>query len=105
MTAVTFFTEHEEIVGFYIAGHSTNDDKDVEGKTVCAAVSSAAYMTVNTVTEIIGAEVEADVEDGEMKIRLLNKIGESQEILKGFQLHIKELAKQHKQRIKVISEV
>ncbi len=105
MTAVTFFTEQDKIAGFYIQGHSTENENDIEGKTVCAAVSSAAYMTVNTITEIIGANVDADVIDGEMKIRVKTKIGESQEILKGFRLHITELEKQHKQRIKVISEV
>ena len=105
MTAVTFFTDNGNITGFYIAGHSTDNENDVEGKLVCAAVSSAAYMTANTLTEIILADAQISVNDGEMKLRLKSKISESQQILNGFKLHITELMKQNKKRIKVISEV
>ena len=105
MTAVTFFTDNGSITGFYITGHSTVDEKDIEGKLVCSAVSSAVYLTVNTITEIVGAGADINVTDGEMKIKLLDKISESQEILKGFKLHITELMKQYQNRIKVVSEV
>ena len=105
MTAVTFFTDNENIIGFHIVGHSTCSESDLEGKIVCSAISSAAYLTVNTISEIIGASVDADVTDGEMTIRLLDKISESQEILSGFKLHITELMKQYQNRIKVVSEV
>ena len=105
MTAVTFFTDRGNITGFYLFGHSTVNENDLEGKLVCSAVSSAAYMTVNTITEIIGANVDAEVNDGELRVKLLDKISESQEILNGFKLHIVELMKQYQNRIKVVSEV
>ena len=105
MTAVTFFTDNGKITGFHIVGHSTNSEKDIEGKLVCSAVSSAAYLVANTITEIIGAKCIANVSDGELELKLVDKISESQEILSGFKLHITELMKQYQNSIKVVSEV
>ena len=105
MTAVTFFTDDGKMTGFHIVGHSTNSEKDIEGKLVCSAVSSAAYLVANTITEIIGANCVANVCDGELELKLVDKISESQEILRGLELHISELVKQYQNRIKVVSEV
>lgn len=105
MTAVTFFTDNGRITGFHIIGHSTCNENDLEGKLVCSAVSSAAYLVANTITEIIGAKSIANVSDGEFELKLVDKISESQEILSGFELHISELVKQYQNRIKVVSEV
>ncbi len=102
---MTFFTESGKTVGFRLSGHATLDSMDVEGKTVCAAVSSAAYMTANTVTEIIGLEADASVDDGEMSFRIKNRSEKAQWMLEGFKLHITELAAQYPDRIRVISEV
>ena len=105
MTAVTFFTDNGRITGFHIIGHSTCNENDLEGKLVCSAVSSAAYLVANTITEIIGAKSIVNVSDGEFELKLVDKISESQEILSGFELHISELVKQYQNRIKVVSEV
>lgn len=105
MTAVTFFTDGRFLTGFRIVGHSSDSEKDVEGKIVCAAVSSAAYMTANTATEVLKATADAEVSDGEMTFRILDSVSETQGIMNGFRLHITELAKQYPKRIKVISEV
>lgn len=104
MTAVTFFTASGLLTGFSLTGHSTACESDTEGKIVCSAVSSAAYMAANTLTEIIGAKADITVEEGSMTVRLTDRIGESQEVLKGFRLHMTELAKQYQSRINV-SEV
>ena len=105
MTAVTFFTDNVKITGFHIIGHSTSSENDIQGKLVCSAVSSAAYLVANTITDIIGANCVVKVLDGELELKLVDKISESQEILRGFKLHIEELVKQYQNRIKVVSEV
>lgn len=104
MTAVTFFTASGKLTGFMLSGHATACESDIEGKLVCSAVSSAAYMTANTLTEIIGAHADITVDEGSMELHLSDKIGESQELLKGFRLHITELTKQYQSRI-IVSEV
>ncbi len=69
---------------------------------VCAAVSSAAYMAANTLTEVVGAKSEATAEDGKMRV-MLNQTNEQTEVvLKGLELHLKELSKQYPQNIKII---
>ena len=72
---------------------------------IWAAVSAAAYMAVNTITEILGEEVEADVDDGYMKISLCGNNKAATDILRGLELHISELSKDYPDFIKIITEV
>ena len=104
MTAVKFLYCKDMIKGFSVTGHSTKNSEDENGRLVCAAISSAAYMTVNTLTEIIMAECELSVEDGFLSVNLKNKISESQAIIKGFKLHIEGLCDEYNKNIKIESE-
>ena len=88
---------------FTIDGHSGSAESGQD--IVCAAVSSAAYMAVNTITEILGEDVEADVSDGYMKIRLCSGNQAATDILRGLELHISELSKDYPDFIKIITEV
>lgn len=105
MTEIKFYGKNGLITGYEISGHSTVSEHDTDGKIVCSAVSSAAYMAANTLSEIIGAETEAEVSDGYMSITVKSKISESQVILKGFLLHARELATDYRNYVKVYSEV
>ena len=105
MTEIRFVVDGKAITGFEISGHSSCSYDDFDGKIVCSAVSSAAYLTANTLSEIVGAMVEAEVDDGYMKIQVKSKISESQITLKGFLLHARELANQYRNYVKVYSEV
>ena len=105
MTEISFFEIDGLIVAFEISGHSTVSAEDTEGKIVCSAVSSAAYLTANTLSEIVKADVSADVSDGYMKIEVKTNISESQVTLKGFYLHASELANQYRNHVKVYLEV
>ena len=69
MISVEFFTtESGELIGFQIRGHAGG----IQGQDiVCAAVSSAAYMTANTITEILHVDASVAVaEEGEMYLRI-----------------------------------
>ena len=105
MTEIRFLKDNGSITGFEIKGHSTVSAEDTEGKIVCSAVSSAAYLVANTLSEIVKAEILADVSDGYMEIKLKSKISQSQVILEGFYLHASELANQYRNHVKVYSEV
>lgn len=105
MTEIRFFGSDGCITGYEISGHSTSSAKDIDGKIVCSAVSSAAYMAANTISEIVGAELDAKVSDGYMRIKLKSMISESQITLKGFLLHARELATDYRNYVKVYSEV
>ena len=105
MTRVKFLSKQESLYGFEIKGHSSSDCNDSEGKIVCSAVSSAAYMAANTITEIIGDECDADVQDAKMFFRVKNPGQNTIAVLEGFKLHITELSKQYSNRIRIITEV
>jgi len=105
MTKVRFFLQGSLIIGFEITGHSTTDESDDLGRLVCSSVSSAAYMAVNTLTEIVGAKVDAKVNDALMHVIVISKINESQITLAGLKLHMCELSKQYTTNVKVITEV
>ena len=94
-----------KLTGFRMFGHSTACEADEAGRLVCAAISSAAYLTANTLTEIVGAPAEIAVDDAKMELELSGKLEECQTILRGFKLHIEQLRAQYPQQIQVFSEV
>lgn len=105
MTEIRFFGQDGVILGYEISGHSTSSYDDTDGKIVCSAVSSAAYMAANTLSEIVGAKLDTDINDGYMLVKLMSSVDESQNTLKGFMLHSKELSKIYRNYVKVYSEV
>ena len=83
--------------GFEISGHSGMSKKGSD--IVCASVSSAAYMVVNTITDVLGVKTEIEIADGFMKIALTEKNGEAERLIKGFRLHIDGIAEQYPQYV------
>jgi hypothetical protein len=73
---------------------------------VCAFVSSACFMTANTVTDVIGLDADATATDGYMRLNIKESPTKAQDILNGMVLHLTELSKDYPDNIKVIiSEV
>lgn len=105
MTRVKFLSKQESLYGFEIKGHSSSDCNDSEGKIVCSAVSSAAYMAANTITEIIGDECETVVDDALMRVVVIAPSEFSHKVLDGLKLHLTELSNQYSNRIKITTEV
>ena len=105
MTCVKFLSNKESLYGFEIKGHRSFDCNDDEGKIVCSAVSSAAYLTANTITEIIGDECEIDVQDALMRVKVINPSQNTIVVLSGLKLHLTELSRQYSKRIKITTEV
>ncbi len=105
MTRVKFLSKSESLYGFEIKGHSSDNCDDFEGKIVCSAVSSAAYMTANTITEIVGDECDITVDDALMRVKVIAPSDKTVAVLKGLKLHLTELSKQYSNRIKITTEV
>lgn len=101
MVTVTLIRGGSVLRGFRIKGHAgfAAPGSDI----VCAAVSSAAYLTANTVTEVLGIDTKPKVSDSLMELVLTQPQAElAQTTLQGFALHIRELAKTFPQNIRVI---
>lgn len=96
------FCIREDSASFTIKGHSgfASQGEDI----VCAAVSSAAYMTVNTITEILKAEGSSKVKDGYLQFKVCGNSA-ARDIIKGLELHLTELSKDYPDYVKVTTEV
>ncbi len=89
------------LVGFHISGHAGYAEAGED--VICAFVSSAAYMTANTVTEVIGADAEAAAQDGDMFVRVSKKdAGRCREIFEGLKLHLLNTEEQYPDYLKVL---
>ncbi|MBQ5591060.1 MAG: ribosomal-processing cysteine protease Prp [Clostridia bacterium] len=102
MTKFVLYSKKEHFIGYEVSGHSTNNQNDDEGRLVCSAVSSAVIMAANTITDVLNLNADVKVDDGYLKLTVLNPNEESDVIIKGLQLHICELAKEHKGKIQII---
>ena len=103
MIQVRLFYQENLLAGYEISGHSTVDADDLDGRLICSTVSSAAIMTANTVTEIIGDRAEVGLDDGYLRLRCADP-ARCQTVLEGFQLHVSALAHEYPDRIKIITE-
>ena len=103
MIKVRFSVGDRQLNGFEISGHAlfAESGKDI----ICAAVSSAAYMAANTVTEVLSVEADAEVRDGYMKFSFSSGNSAAEAVLDGLELHLRELEKEYPKKLKVITEV
>ncbi len=100
MIRVKFLIGNKQLTGFEIKGHAMFAESGSD--VVCAAVSSAAFMAANTITEIIGAKADASAEDGLMRVSLNQSDEQTETVLRGLELHLTELSKQYPENIKII---
>lgn len=105
MTTVTFHKQGDLLLGFKAKGHSgyAEEGEDI----VCSAISSAAIMTVNTITEILKIKANVTEGDGVLELRLpLNDAEKADAVMQGFLLHLNALTEQYSKYIKLnFSEV
>ena len=102
MINVDFLVDNQgSILGFQISGHS--GFAEIGSDIVCAAVSSAAFMTANTITDILKINAETFVDNsGKMFFKIKNEISIScKDILLGFKLHMISLEEMYPENITV----
>ena len=99
MIRVKFFKKGGILTGFESKGHSNAAENGSD--VICAFVSSACYMTANTVSEVLGLNADAAAEDGYMRLSIKESPEKAQDILNGMKLHLTELQKDYPENIKV----
>ncbi len=102
MTKVVFYEQDDKLKGFLIKDHSGYDEEGYD--IVCASVSSAAYLTANTLTEIVGTKADIDLREAYFRFILADKFDESENHLKGLKLHLESLAEEYSQYISCKTE-
>ena len=101
MIRFKFFLAGSTVTGFDVAGHAGYGAKGSD--IVCAAVSSAAYLTVNTLTDFSAADAAVEVDpNGRMTLALRSENEAAQQLLKGLEHHIRMLSEQYPDCIKII---
>ncbi len=68
MITAEFFIREDEIIGFKVYGHA--DYADIGEDVVCAGVSSAVMLTVNTITESFGIAADITAIENEISLTL-----------------------------------
>ena len=104
MIRIHFRTRQEQLIGFRIDGHAGAGTAGED--IVCAAVSSAAYMAANTLTEVLSLPADITVEDGLMDLTITGDATAAQAILSGLRLHLTALHEEYPRRVHpIITEV
>jgi len=90
-----------QLLGFRISGHAACGEAGQD--IVCAAVSSAAYLVANTVTDILSVTPSAlEVGEGEMHFEISPQDeGPCRVLLAGLKLHLSGLEEQYPQAVRV----
>ena len=93
MITVQFYSQAGLLTGFSLDGHAGRGEEGED--LLCASVSSAAYMTANTITDVMRIQTH---------VRLLLSQEEAQRaqtLLKGFELHMVSLSEDYPENVKV----
>ena len=100
MIRISFKAAQDTLCGFRITGHAGGEmGQDI----VCAAVSSAAYMTANTITEILNVPADITVDEGLMDLTVTDRVDACQSILGGLRLHLQALEEQYPKRVHLMN--
>ena len=88
-------------VGFSLSGHAEAGEPGQD--IVCAAVSSAAYLIANTITEVLHVPAEVSEDDGEMRLLIREEkyLSLCRNCFEGFRLHMTALEEQYPDNISV----
>ncbi len=101
MIRVRFMTAGGLLTGFTLSGHAGMGEYGED--IVCASVSSAALMTANTITEVIGAAATIADDDGYLSVTVTDRIESCQDVLSGFRLHIQAHAEEYPKAVQLMN--
>ncbi len=99
MVRITLLRRGVKPCGFRISGHAGG----VAGSDiVCAAISSAAILAANTVTEACGCRAVVRSDDGYLFLSVVTAdLDRCEEVLEGLRQHFEELQRQYPNKIQV----
>lgn len=98
MTRATFVRKDGLLCGFTLRGHAGAGVSGTD--VVCAAISSAAYLAANTITEICRCPADTEAQDGFLMVSVEEPAG-CQDILLGLRLHLGQLQQQYPRQLVV----
>ena len=101
MIQVLFLQQPDgELLGFHMTGHSglAQEGSDI----LCAAVSSAAYLVANAITDVVQVKAELSVAQGDMSLQIPERaVFLCSTLLQGLRLHLTGLQEQYPDNIRI----
>lgn len=100
MTKVCFLFDGDVVMSLTASGHS---GAGAEGSDiVCSAVSSALYMAVNTITDVLMLSPQIEIDEGFMKVQMnFYQAQKAKTVTDGLWLHLNGLAEQYPRNLKL----
>ncbi len=102
MITAGFLTENDgTLLGFTVQGHSELGDPGTD--VLCAAVSSAVYLVINTVTDVLHVTPLAlRAQEGDVLFRVEGRDADvCQTVMQGLKLHLSDLEEQYPEHLRV----
>ncbi|ARP50109.1 MULTISPECIES: ribosomal-processing cysteine protease Prp [Caproicibacterium] len=91
-------TDTQQLIGFSFRGHA--NDAESGNSIVCAAVSSAAYLTANGITDVLHVPARVSEQDGLLTVQVSNTAAQQcGPLLESLRLHIIGLKEQYPKQI------
>lgn len=102
MIIIEFFKGSDKVTaGFCVKGHSGMSERGTD--IVCAAVSSAVYLTANTITDVLNLDPGIEVKDGFFRLifKTKDQALKAKVLADGLELHLKSLEEDYPKNVKV----
>lgn len=99
MIKAVFYKKNGAFTGFGISGHAGYADEGQD--VVCAAVSSAAMLTANTVTDIFNVEADVSAENNLLKLMLKTHCESAEKLIESLYTHIDFISQDYKGTIRI----
>jgi hypothetical protein rflaF_00230 len=87
------------IKAFCVKGHSGY--ADAGNDIVCASVSSAVMLTVNTAAEFFGIDLDINVDEGDIRCEVKEISENSDRLLNSLKAHLSEVSNEFPNNLKV----
>lgn len=104
MIRAIFFSAGDRLTGFSLSGHGGCEAADGTGDVVCAAVSSAAQLTANAVTDFLGGRAKVSAGGNNLTLRLENDCPAALGIIEAFRVHLGFIEEEYPRSVEIIIE-
>lgn len=102
MIKAVFYKKNGGLSGFSISGHAGWGESGSD--IVCAAVSSAAELVCNTVTDFFKEEAEVSVQENILELKMKSGGGEAPKLIESFRAHMQLISEEFPGCIRIINE-
>ena len=102
MITAVFNKTGDRLTGFAVSGHAGQGEAGND--VCCAAVSSAAMLVCNALTDFLESGAQAECGENVLKLDLRSGSGEAYRLLEAFYAHLEFIREEYPRGIKIITK-